>query len=230
MQLNLLAGSNFEKHWRVDINQVRTIIESCVVRKELYQAGDYLLNQGSQLKSLLLVEQGSISMGYNASNGKSFQIGVIDCDGHIFGELEFFTNLECQIDILAVETLEAYIIDIEKLRACLLKETSLALFFAYYIALDYQNSVDVYLSRLVYSISYNIAFELYQSHEGVASFSGFSKQYLEAERFGTTDRVYRRALQKLEELGLIERAKDGIKIADYDKLKDYIDNSEPNHG
>lgn len=227
MQLNLLAGGDFEKHWHVDINQIRTIIESCIIRKELYQAGDYLLNQSTQLKNLLLVEQGSISMGYNVPNGKTFQLGVIECDGNIFGELEFFTNLECQVDILAVDTLEAYIIDIGKLRASLLKETELALFFAYYIALDYQNSVDVYLSRLVYSISYNIAFELYQSHEGVASFSGFSKQYLEAERFGTTDRVYRRAIQKLEKLGLIERTKDGIKISDYEKLKNYIDSSEP---
>lgn len=226
MQLTLLDNGDLEKYWNLDIEHVRTIVEKCISRKSLYQTGDYLLRQGTDLQQLLLVEQGSISLSYNAFNGKCFQIGVVECDNHIFGEIELFTNLDCQVDIIAIDTLEAYNIDIEKLRLALIDDNKMALFFAYHIAMDYQESIDVLFSRLVYPISYNIAFELYQNYKGASSFSGFSKQYLEAERFGTTDRVYRRALQKLETLGLIERTKDGIKILNYENLKDYIDNPE----
>ena len=68
-----------------------------------------------------------------------------------------------------------------------------------------------------------MAFDIYHEYLNDLPVDGFSKRYLEAERFGTTDRVYRRALQNLEERGLIERKKDSIRICDLNALKKFVE-------
>ncbi|MCG4788133.1 hypothetical protein L0N33_22690, partial [Roseburia faecis] len=53
--------------------------------------------------------------------------------------------------------------------------------------------------------------------------SGFSKGYQEAERFGTTDRVYRRAVKELMDKGLVERGEQGLQIRDLAGLKGILE-------
>jgi predicted transcriptional regulator len=53
--------------------------------------------------------------------------------------------------------------------------------------------------------------------------SGFRKGYQEAERFGTTDRVYRRAVKELMDKGLVERSEQGLQIRDLAGLKGFLE-------
>ena len=53
---------------------------------------------------------------------------------------------------------------------------------------------------------------------------GFTKNYLEAERFGTTDRVYRRAVKELIDGGLIMRGPQGLEIKNLAELKKFLGN------
>ena len=53
---------------------------------------------------------------------------------------------------------------------------------------------------------------------------GFHKKYQEAERFGTTDRVYRRAVKALTDAGLVTRTKQGLEIKDLDGLRKFLGN------
>ena len=45
-------------------------------------------------------------MGNTAMNGRRFQLGTLECDNQLFGEMEFFTGYRCQLDIIAEEPLE----------------------------------------------------------------------------------------------------------------------------
>ena len=70
--------------------------------------------------------------------------------------------------------------------------------------------------------AYNIALDLYQRERNERKLDSFQKDYLEAERFGTTDRVYRRAIKLLESLSLIKKEKNTIHVIDITKLKAFL--------
>jgi hypothetical protein len=52
---------------------------------------------------------------------------------------------------------------------------------------------------------------------------GSRKRSHEAARFGTTERVYRRALKELVEQGIVCDGADGPTIADLARLRAYLD-------
>lgn len=223
MQLKPLSKGRYSQRWEQDYPLIEAVVLSCVSEIKMLKKGAHLMTQGEAMASLVLVKQGRVSLGHTARNGRCFQLGTIDCDSQLFGEMEFFTQYHCQLDIIANEPLEIRLISAEKLQHCLAQHPQLALFFASAIAIDYQDTVDIFTRRLLYPISYNVAFDIYHEYLNDLPVDGFSKRYLEAERFGTTDRVYRRALQNLEERGLIERKKDGIRICDLNALKEFVE-------
>ncbi|MGS0682737.1 Crp/Fnr family transcriptional regulator [Shewanella sp. 125m-7] len=223
MQLKPLAKGRFHSLWEQEHDAIEQIMRECITETKMVAAQHKLMQQGQQVNALILVPHGRISMGYTARNGRSFQLGTMTCDSQIFGEMEFFTDYLCQLDIIAEEPLEISIINGDKLQQALLKTPQFALFFASAIAIDYQDTVDIFTRRMLYPIAYNIAYDLYHQYLKDQPVEGFTKCYLEAERFATTDRVYRRAVKKLEDLGLIKREKEGLIICDLKGLKAFIE-------
>ncbi len=161
--------------------------------------------QGEHVENLYLVDSGRISMGVTARNGKTFLLGTLECEQQVFGEMEFFTGYRCQMDIVPVEPVEVAIIDAQKLQKCLLEQPRLSLYFASAIAIDYQDTVEILSRRLLYPITYNVAYDIYHQYLNDLPVDGFQKNYLEAERFATSDRVYRRAVKELENKGFIAK-------------------------
>lgn len=223
MQLKPLAKGRFQSLWQQEHDAIEQIMHQCITETKTVAANYKLMQQGQCVTSLVFVASGKISMGYAARNGRCFQLGTMACDSQLFGEMEFFSGYHCQLDIIAEEALEIAIINGEKLQQALLKEPKFALFFASAIAIDYQDTIDMLTRRMLYPIAYNIAYDLYQQHLNEQPVAGFNKCYLEAERFATTDRVYRRAVKKLEELQLIKRDKEGLIIQDLAGLKAFIE-------
>ncbi|UJF20795.1 Crp/Fnr family transcriptional regulator [Shewanella sp. OMA3-2] len=223
MQLKPLAKGRFHTMWEQEYSTIEAIIRECVTDTKTVPSQYKLMRQGQKVNSLILVPHGHISMSYTAKNGRRFQLGTMNCDSQLFGEMEFFTQYFCQLDIITEEPLDIAIINGDKLQQAMLKTPKFALFFASAIAIDYQETVDIFARRMLYPIAYNIAYELYNKHLNVQCVEGFSKCYLEAERFATTDRVYRRAVKKLEDLGLIKRDKEGLVICDLPGLKAFIE-------
>lgn len=223
MQLKPLLKGRFQPHWQASHDLIVRVVESCITERRLLREGEALMRQGEQLRDLVLVPSGRIAMGHTAMNGRRFQLGTLECDCQLFGEMEFFTDYRCQLDIIAEEPLEVARIDGQQLELALLAHPRLALFFASAIAIDYQDTVDIFTCRMLYPISYNIAYDLYHSHCQDNPVSGFSKGYQEAERFGTTDRVYRRAVKELIDKGLVERGEDGLRIRDLAGLKAFLE-------
>lgn len=223
MQLKPLEKGRFHALWQQEHDAIEQIMRECITETKTVSAQFKLMQQGQQVNDLYLVPHGRISMGYTARNGRSFQLGTMTCDSQLFGEMEFFTDYLCQLDIVAEEPLELTVINGEKLQQALLKTPQFALFFASAIAIDYQDTVDIFTRRMLYPIAYNIAYDLYHQYLKDQPVEGFTKCYLEAERFATTDRVYRRAVKKLEDLQLIKRDKEGLVICDLEGLKAFIE-------
>ena len=223
MQLKPLEKGRFHALWQQKHDAIEQIMRECITEIKTVPAQYKLMQQGQKVSDLYLVPHGRISMGYTARNGRSFQLGTMTCDSQLFGEMEFFTDYLCQLDIVAEEPLELSVINGDKLQQALLKTPQFALFFASAIAIDYQDTVDIFTRRMLYPIAYNIAYDLYHQYLKDQPVEGFTKCYLEAERFATTDRVYRRAVKKLEDLQLIKRDKEGLVICDLEGLKAFIE-------
>ncbi|MCL1045322.1 Crp/Fnr family transcriptional regulator [Shewanella electrodiphila] len=223
MQLKPLAKGRFRDQWLQHHDSIEKIMRQCITETKIVEFHHKLMAQGQQVNELIYVSSGRISMGYTARNGRSFQLGTMTCDSQIFGEMEFFTQYLCQLDIIAEEPLSISIINGDKLQEALVKTPQFALFFASAIAIDYQDTVDILTRRMLYPIAYNIAYDLYHQYLNDQPVEGFNKCYLEAERFATTDRVYRRAVKKLEDLALIKREKEGIIIQDLTGLIRFIE-------
>lgn len=223
MQLQALAKGRFTELWTDNNSLIEEVIRSCIKERKLLVENEKLMTQGELQSSLYLIEEGLISMSMTARNGRVFQLGTLQCDSQLFGEMEFFTGYACQMDIITQEPIEVAIIDSIALQKSLLQYPQLSLFFASAIAIDYQDTIEILTRRMLYPIAYNIAYDLYHKHLNDLAVDGFSKNYLEAERFATTDRVYRRAVKELQTLGLIYKEKHCLKIKDLSRLKDYLE-------
>ncbi|MCR9875840.1 Crp/Fnr family transcriptional regulator [Vibrio parahaemolyticus] len=189
----------------------------------MFDENEQLLTQGEHVENLYLVDSGRISMGVTARNGKTFLLGTFECEQQVFGEMEFFTGYRCQMDIVPVEPVEVAIIDAQKLQKCLLEQPRLSLYFASAIAIDYQDTVEILSRRLLYPITYNVAYDIYHQYLNDLPVDGFQKNYLEAERFATSDRVYRRAVKELENKGFIAKEKKGLRILDLEGLRNFVE-------
>ena len=91
------------------------------------------------------------------------------------------------------------------------------------MAEDYQDSMDIYTNRLLHPITYNIAYDLLVQKQTNTLLGGFDKVNQEAERFGTSGRVYRRAVKDLMDKGLIRKGEQGLEIVDETLLKTFLD-------
>ncbi|WP_305372594.1 Crp/Fnr family transcriptional regulator [Photobacterium leiognathi] len=223
MQLQTLGKGRFEEKWSQDKQLIEQTILNCISVRRIFDENEKLLTQGEIVENLYLVDSGRVSMGITARNGKTFLLGTLECEQQIFGEMEFFTGYRCQMNIIAVEPIEVAIIDTQKLQKYLLEQPRLSLYFASAIAIDYQDTVEILSRRLLYPITYNVAYDIYHQYLNDLPVDGFQKNYLEAERFATSDRVYRRAIKELESKGLIAKEKNGIRILNLEGLKVFIE-------
>lgn len=204
----------------------RTFIYQCQIGSRYFNSGDAILKQGEALDYIYVVPAGRVSMSILAANGRRFQLGEANCDDHIFGEMEYFTETPCQWSVMADEHMQVDIICIKKLTESLHAQPEMLFFFASALADDYQDSLDIYTNRLLHPIAYNIAYDLLERQQATPSLSGFDKVNQEAERFGTSGRVYRRAVKTLMEKDLIRKGKLGLEIVDEQALKLFLDTYE----
>ena len=224
MQLKPLTKGRFHSIWQQDDAFIERTFRELLSDKQLIAENEHLYHQGQVVDRLIMVESGRISLRYSAENGRRFQLGAMECDEQLFGEMEFFTGYRCQLDIVAEEPLTVAVCSCERLEEALNQHPKLAIFFASAMAVDYQDMLEIFLHRMLYPIVHNVAYDLYRQHLNKQPMDGFSKNYQEAERFGTTDRVYRRAVKALIAAGLVVRTKQGIAIQDLDGLRKFLGN------
>lgn len=204
----------------------RELIYRCQLSSYYVDAGTEILRQGDKLEQLFVVPVGRVSMNIIAANGRRFQLGEASCDYHIFGEMEFFTQTPCQWTVTADEHLQVDLICIHRLMQALIQQPEMMVFFASALAEDYQDSMDIYTNRLLHSIAYNIAFDLFQQDQNSVTLGRFDKVAQEAERFGTSSRVYRRAVKELIDKGLVTKQENRLEIVNKQQLKLFLDSGD----
>ena len=223
MQLAPYSKGRFAGHLMQQADAFREALLTCDHQLLNMEPGQHLLTQGEALDALYLVPEGKVSMHISAINGRRFQLGEVKCHWHLYGEMEFFTGTVCQWSVVAEARMQIRQICLKSVQQLLLKQPEYSLFFANALAWDYQDSLDIYTNRLLHTISYNIAWDLLHRPQTQANLHGFGKMDQEAERFGTTSRVFRRAVRELTDKGLIEKQGACLKILDIDRLKQFVD-------
>jgi len=222
MQLRPYPNTRFTPLLDQQYSDFEQALFQCRVGHKRFQRGDTILEQGQAVDKLYVISVGRVAMHICAVNSRRFQLGEVKCDQHIFGEMEFFSGNACQWNVVADDDIEADVICANKLQKCITEKPNLALFFASALSYDYEESMAIYTNRVLHSIAYNIAYDLWLRARQNVSLNPFDKVVYEAERFGTSSRVYRRALNSLIEQGLIEKMDNQIQICDMPRLKEFI--------
>lgn len=222
MQLKPYQTGRFTETLNALYDEFRDAFYQCHLHSRFYQAGEVILQQGQPVEHLYLVSVGRVSMNISAINGRCFQLGEVDCDYHIFGEMELFSQTACQWNVVAEEQLDVDVICLKSVADLITHRPEFTLFFASALANDYQDSLDIYTYRLLHPITYNIAYDLWHRYQDKVILGSFDKAEQEAERFGTSSRVYRRAVKELIDKGLIAKTNGEISIVDIEALKSFI--------
>ncbi|ELH7808582.1 Crp/Fnr family transcriptional regulator [Vibrio harveyi] len=223
MKISPYSTGRFKSFLEQKSAEFRDLIYQCQIGSRYFDSGEEILRQGEQLQYLYVVPVGRVSMSIIAVNGRRFQLGEANCDYHIYGEMEYFTQTPCQWNVVADEHMQVDIICIQKLTEVLHQQPDMMFFFASALAEDYQDSMDIYTNRLLHPITYNIAYDLLVQKQTNTLLGGFDKVNQEAERFGTSGRVYRRAVKDLMDKGLIRKGEQGLEIVDEAALKTFLD-------
>ncbi|MGC9423125.1 MULTISPECIES: Crp/Fnr family transcriptional regulator [Vibrio] len=227
MRISPYPTGRFATYLTKQAKAFRDLIYRCQINSYYVDAGTAILRQGEQLEQIFVVPVGRVSMNIIAVNGRRFQLGEVNCDHHIFGEMEFFTETPCQWTVTADEHLQVDLICIHRLMQALQQQPEMMVFFASALAEDYQDSMAIYTSRLLHPIAYNIAFDLLQQKQHSVTLGGFDKVNQEAERFGTSSRVYRRAVKELIERGLITKQGNRLAIVNEPQLRRFLGSVDP---
>ncbi|WP_045462936.1 Crp/Fnr family transcriptional regulator [Vibrio hyugaensis] len=223
MKISPYQNGRFKSFLEQKSTEFRDLIYQCQIGSRYFDSGEEILRQGEQLQHLCVVPVGRVSMSIIAANGRRFQLGEANCDYHIYGEMEYFTQTPCQWNVVADEHMQVDIICIQKLTEALNSRPEMMFFFASALAEDYQDSMDIYTNRLLHPITYNIAYDLLVQKQANTLLGGFGKVNQEAERFGTSGRVYRRAVKDLMDKELIRKGEQGLEIVDESALKAFLD-------
>jgi len=190
-----------------------------------FQPDQYLLHQGQQITELYWVDIGQFSIVYTAQNARRYSLGLNFVDNHLFGEDEFLTSSPCQFDVQASEVIEAKIIPISIMMEILQQDPKIAIWLSSSMSQRYQDGMANTMNRFLHPLLFNVAWDIYQRHIGTKPAVNFSQMYKEAERFGTSERVYRRVVIQLIEMQLITKSDNQLLVNDLGKLQSYIQQS-----
>jgi len=222
MQLRPYSVNRFSAYLEQHFGEFKEAIYNCITESRHFHKGDTILEQGQKMDLLAIAPQGRISVNIVASNGRRFQLGEVDCNDQVLGEMEFFTKTPCQWNIVADEKMVVYMLSAKKVEDLLIQRPEFTMFFASALSFDYQDSVDIYTNRLLHSITYNIANDLLLRSQNDVLLDAFDTFSQEAERFGTSSRVYRRAIKTLIDKKLITKEEGYLNISDVDALKEFL--------
>ncbi len=222
MKLQLSPQHHFFKHVKDIQDEFVKEIYNCISCFKIISSGCDILSQGDKPHNLFLISQGCISENLITIDGRRFQLGEVSCHNHLFGEIEFFTQRPYQWSVVAEADIKVGIIPAENLLKLIKNKPKFNFLFMLHLATDYQDSLDICTYRIMHSLSFNIAHDLLLQHEGSSPVNALKNVAHEAERFGTSSRVYRRAIKDLMDKNIIIKDKSSIKIKDISLLKAYL--------
>lgn len=202
------------------------LIDQSNPKEKLFAKGEYLLRQNQVVDTIYLVDMSMCTIESSCNNGRVFSFGLFFCINQIFGEMEAFTGKPCQFSIKAYDDLVAKAIPIAVFEKMVTEHSEVAVFLARNLAVNYQNATRNLIYQLLNPITARIAYDIEQRDQNLKPNRAFTVAVNESDRFGCSDRVYRRAVKELIDSEVVKKIDGKLIIHDYQKLHALLHNED----
>lgn len=197
------------------------------VKKKDFGPGETILRQGEEIKALYWIMLGEYTMHYHADNGKVFSLGQRFVSDTIIGEIEFLTQTPSQFAVIANDVMTVQIIPLAMMEKILLTHAEVGIWLSHLLSISYQRGMSKTMERFLQPLVFNIMADIYERYQQNKSLVDFSQVYREAERFGCSERNYRRAIGQLIDEQYIRKQASEYVICDVEKFKKILINAAP---
>ncbi|MCZ4338480.1 Crp/Fnr family transcriptional regulator [Shewanella colwelliana] len=200
--------------------------EHSELKKKYVAQGDCIFAQGQTINELYWIKTGTCSVAYTAANGRRFNFGRITTDNRLMGEMEWLSERPALFGVFAEQKMELLIIPLSFIEQLVCTHSNIGLWLSRCASNIYLDGIDFTLDQLLYPLSYNLALDLEQRYLGAKPEIAFEQLYREADRFGCSERVFRRVIGQLQTMGLAEKVNHQVKVVDPSKLRAFIESME----
>lgn len=197
-------------------------LEKQNLKTKQFQPGDYLLKQGQAIDKLYWMEMGQYTVGYTATNGRSFSLGLFSADNRLFGEIELLTDTHSQFDVRTNDIIDVKVVPVAFINQVMQGDPKVAIWLSQSLSEKYQDAMTTAMNRILHPLVYNIALDIQQRYLGSKPAVNFLLVYKEADRFGCSERVYRRVVNQLVDMDLIEKIDNQLQVKHVDKLIEFL--------
>lgn len=194
------------------------MIDSLPLKEKTFYADEFILRQGEPIQFLYWITLGEYSMHYCAENGKAFSLGQRFVSNSIIGELEYLTNTPSQFSVVANERMNAKVLTPTMMNQILSSRAEVGVWLSQLLSKSYQSGMARTMERFLQPLVFNIATDIYQRYQQKQPLVDFDQVFREAERFGCSERAYRRAIIQLISEDYIKKKADGYVISDIGKF------------
>ncbi len=194
------------------------LIDSMSLKQKTFEPCEYILQQGEPITCLYWITLGEYTMHYSAENGKTFSLGQRFVSNCIIGELEYLTHTPSQFSVVANERMDVKVIPLMVMNQILSTHAEVGVWLSQLLSKSYQTGMARTMERFLQPLVFNIAADIYQRYQQNQPLVDFGQVFREAERFGCSERAYRRAITQLIEEDYIHKQADGYFIHDVSKF------------
>lgn len=197
-------------------------VEESKCKTKIFHENDYILTQGQSINYLYWVDMGTLSFDYTANNGKRYSLGNVFVSQFILGDIECLTDTQCQFSVIAKESIEVKLLPVKFFVNLLKTNANIGIWLSRRLSKSYQNDMHLTMNRFLQPLIYSIGWDIYERYINLRENVGFHLINKESERFGCSERTYRRVIKTLMESGLIEKSGNEVIITDENKLHSFL--------
>lgn len=183
--------------------------------KREYQRGETLLWEGDPCDGLYFVEQGSAKLFRLSPQGRQYIVRILQ-EGDTFAEVPAFDGGANPVNVEALETCVAWVVESETLRALVKSHPA----FAQKILMNFGRMLRGMVHKISEMAFYQVTHRLARLIEELPPEKHWTQEQL-AARLGTVREVVARSLRELERSGAISIEDRRIQIADREVFRQW---------
>ncbi len=201
---------------------LRDAVLGAALKSKAIGPDEFILRQGEEIEALYWITLGEYTMHYCAGNGKTFSLGQRFVSDTIIGEIEYLTHTPSQFSVVAHEAMTVKIIPLAMMDNLLTRHAEVGVWLSQLLSISYQRGMAKTMERFLQPLMFNIVADLYDHYQQHKPLVDFSQVYREAERFGCSERTYRRVITQLLEEGYLHKQATEYVIGDVEKFRQLL--------
>ncbi|MGB0894616.1 MAG: Crp/Fnr family transcriptional regulator [Parashewanella sp.] len=211
------------------LNKLISKLNTLDLKQQDFTENEFIVRKGESLQHFYWqtsVSSSNTAIQYIAENGRNILFPSQNGEHRFYGEIETITSDPHLFDVIALEPISLKVVPTSILLELMRQEPDVAIWFANMVTKRYQQVVETSFSFLLHSHAINIAADIHFKHKNQQPLFCFKKQADEAARFGCSERVYRRVLNQLVQLEILQKSKSTYLLINADKLTRFLANSQ----